>query len=341
MPLSRTRKLIWFFIGLSALALALISFSSILGITELVYPIRIDSAYVKAVNQKKLNKAELQDSLRSRPFFYKPEQLDLKYEPFRVTASDSIHLNGWYFEPLSEETGITLLLIHDIRESKLSYLETARAFTERGFRVCAMDMRACGESEGSYFTMGVLSASDISIILDSLYCRPETRYTGILGVGTGAAIAIHTLSFDKRPVALVVQNSFASLTAYFSRYAHKKWGVLGSWFFPWMKKELDKQMGFNSDSLNLQDKISRITTPTLFIAKAGESLDDLKETHLLFETSPAEKKEFIFFRGADESDQEKKQYIDRISAFINTAVPKKAKPTRFRKLVSNDHPLHH
>ncbi len=341
MSLSRTRKLIWFFIGLSAFGLALISLSSIFGITELVYPIRIDSSYVQAINQKQGGKPEPRDSLRSLPVFFKPEQLHLRYEPFQVTVSDSIHLKGWYFEPMTEETGVTLLLIHDIRESKLSYLETARGLVERGFRVCAMDMRACGESEGGYFTMGMLSASDISIILDSLYCRPETRYTGLIGVGTGAAIAIHTLTFDKRPVALVVQNSFSSLTAYFSRYARKKWGVLGTWFFPWMKKELDKQMGFNSDSLNLQDKISRITTPTLFIAKAGESLDDLKETHLLFESSPAEKKEFIFFRGADESEQEKKQYIDRISAFVNTAVPKKAKPTRFRKLVSNDHPLHH
>lgn len=344
MTISRAKKLIWFFIGLLFFSLALICFSSIFGITELIYPVKIDSAYVAAVHLKPTTQNQPVDTINPITYYSTPEQLGIRYEPFDIITRDSIKLKGWYFQPQLEETGLTILLIHDIQESKYSFLEDAKAFSERGFRVCMVDMRACGESDGTYFTMGTVAAQDISQILDSLYCRPETRDIAILGSGTGAAIGIQCISYNKRPVALVVQNCFLTLTGYFSRYAKRKWGILGTWFFPLMKRELERQMGFNSDSLNLQNKISDINTPSLFIAKAKESLEELKETHLLYESSPAEKKEFIFFRGAYEGvfdAKEQKEYYDRISAFINTSIPKTNKKTRFRKLVTNDHQSNH
>ena len=336
----RAGKLILFFIVLFSLAVVIIGFSSIIGITELVYPVKIDSAYVMAT-QRDLNQPKSgSDSLDPGLFLFKPEQLDMAYEDFIIKTKDSLLLKGWYFLPRHDESGICLLIIHDISESKITYLEAARAFTERGFRVCCVDMRACGTSQGSYFTMGAISSSDISIILDSLYSKPETRNIAVMGVGTGAAIALQAATYDQRPIAWVIQNSFVSLTAYFSRYARHKWGLLGNWFFPYMKKELDRQMGFNSDSLNLQKIIASVTKPTLFVARAKERIEDLKDTHLLFEISPAEKKEFVFFREQttrDSSNEQQKAYFDKISAFISTSVPKKEKRTKFKRLVINDH----
>ena len=90
--------------------------------------------------------------------------------------------------------------------------------------------------------------------------------------------------------------------------------------------------------------IKSVNKPTLFIAKAKESLDDLKETHLLFELSGAEKKDFLFFRdpaGETPDIENQKEYYDKISGFISTAVPKKTKRTRFKKLVNNDYQVDH
>jgi len=342
MTRSRARKLLIFFAALAGLAALIISFSSILGITELVYPVRIDSAYVVAMQRN--SKGSTQDSIDPSRYLYKPEQLALGYENLSVQTNDSLELKGWYFPPFYEELGITILIIHDINESKISYLQAAKAFSERGFRVCCMDMRGCGASEGEYFTMGTVTSTDISNILNRLYARPETKHIALMGSGTGAAIAIQSFVYDQRPIALVAQNSFASLTAYYSRFARIKWGILGRWFFPLMKKELDAQTGFNSDSLNLQKMILRVTKPTLFVARAKESIDDLKETHLLFELSPSAKKEFVFFRDKAANDtltEPHKAYYDKISAFISTSVPKKEIRTRFRKLVLNDHKVNH
>jgi pimeloyl-ACP methyl ester carboxylesterase len=343
MTRSRVTKLIFFFIALAFVAGVIFAFSSILGITELVYPVKIDSAYVTAL-QRSREREIIADTVNPALFLFKPEQLEMQYENMKVMTYDSLLLSGWYFMPVYEELGITILIIPDINESKISYLEGAKAFTERGFRVCCVDMRACGESEGSYFTMGTISAIDIRSILDSLYCRPETKHVAVMGTGTGAAIAIQAASYDQRPIALIAQNAFAGLTGYFSRYASHKWGVLGKWFFPLMKKELDRQTGFNSDSLNLQKLVLRISKPSLFIARAKESIEDLKETHLLYERSKALKKEFLFFGEMMEEDlsqTEQKDYYDKISAFISTAIPKKVKRTRFKKLVLDDHPVNH
>lgn len=331
-----TTKLLIFSALLFTLASLTITFSSIFGIAELVYPVRVDSAYIASKQINLSKEVRLKDSLNPVMFLYKPEQLQLKYVNFPVKTSDGILLKGWYFASSTVETGITILLIHDINESKINYLEAAKAFTDRGFRVCCIDMRGCGESEGDYFTMGQLSAQDISIILDSLYGKPETNHVSIIGIGTGAAIAIQAVSIDHRPVSLIVQNGFASLTDYFNRYAIRKWGIAGKWFFPFMKKELDKQMGFNSDSLNLQVLIGQVSIPTLFIAKARDLIEDLKETHLLFERSGTSKKEFIFFSDDKEEnyfEKNEKEYYDKISAFISTSIPQKSNQTRFRKFV--------
>ena len=153
-------------------------------------------------------------------------------------------LKGWYFKPATVCNGTTILIIHDINESKISYLMAAKAFTERGFDVCCVDMRACGESGGTYFTLGTLISNDISIILDSLFCKPEINEIALFGAGTGAAIVIQAASYDPRPMAVIVQNSFTRLTGYYSRYARHKWGIVGDWFFPQMKKELENQAGF-------------------------------------------------------------------------------------------------
>jgi predicted alpha/beta-fold hydrolase len=336
----RVKKLLLFFIALIILSAGIISFSSIFGITELVYPVKVDSAYVAALQMSSSKKADSINAFNPELFLFKPEQLDLNYQKFNVETFDSLMLTGWYFTPAHEETGISILIVHDINESKINYLEAAKAFTERGFRVCCVDMRACGESEGNYFTMGSVSTKDISTILDSLYCKSATHHVAVFGIGTGAAIAIQELAHDQRPMALVVQNCFTALTGYYSRYAKRKWGILGKWFFPLMKKELDRQMGFNSDSLNLQQLIVRVQKPSLFVAKAKESLEDLKETHSLFELSKAEKKDFIFFNetsGMDSAMEQQKEYYDKISAFISTAAFTKQKHTRFKKLVLNDH----
>jgi|GEM_PF-1001185 len=339
---SRIRKLLIFFAALAILAMVIISFSSIFGITELINPVRIDSAYVKALQINETQNAEDGQPLDPAKFIYNPEQIGLEYEDFHVKTNDGYLLRGWYFNPLNTVSGITILIIPDINESKISWLPAAKAFTERGFHVCCIDMRACGESEGAYFTMGSISTSDISNILDSLYSRVETRYISLFGAGTGAAIAIRAMTIDQRPICMEIQNCFATLTGYFSRYATHKWGMMGRWFFPVMKKELDKQMGFNSDSLNLQQLITRIRKPSLFLARAKESIDDLKETHLLYELSPAQKKEFVFFSEKSEADStldQQKEYYDKISAFISTSIPKKEKRTRFKKLVLNDLPV--
>lgn len=339
-PFSRGIKLFIFFILLIGMAGVIFIYSSILGIGELVYPVKVDSAYVAARQLNFLKHKKPTDTIPSDMFLYKPEQLELNYETILFQTTDSIILKGWYFKPKTECRGITILIIHDLNESKLSYLVAAKAFTERGFDVCCVDMRACGESGGSYFTFGTLISKDISIIMDSLFCRPEIDEIAMFGIGTGAAIAILAASYDQRAAVLIVENCFVNLNVYFSRYATHKWGILGTWFFPQMKKELNNQMGFHSDSLNLQEIIMRVSKPMLFVAKAKERIEDLKETHLLFECSPAERKEFIFFRestGSENLLEQEKAYYDKISAFISTSVPKKEKKTKFKKLVLNDH----
>src|SRR6185295_3568785 len=87
-------------------------------------------------------------------FYYNPGDLNLRYENFNVRTSDWQTLRGWYIA--SDDTeAITLLLIHDLSESKIAYINFISQMHDRGLNVCVVDMRAHGNSDGTTFSPGI------------------------------------------------------------------------------------------------------------------------------------------------------------------------------------------
>jgi hypothetical protein len=318
------------------IAIALYFISAQFSITDLIYPVKIDSAYMH--NEQLQYEKELSEgkTKSGKIFLYNPSQFGLISEDISIRTNDNITLKGWYITDSTVTSGTTLILIPDLKESKFNYIATASELVARGIHVCIIDMRAQGESEGRNYTMGKIVSEDISIIIDSLISKYKTENIIMMGNGTGAAIAIQSCIYEKRIKVMVSQNSFLSLNDYLEKYSEEKYGRFSKLFFKRMKKDLEEEMRFSADSLNLLEFVNCIEIPSLFITNISENYLDYKSTGKLFNKSVASKKEWKVFKNIvqdEKNSEEKKKYYDKIASFINSNIPKKKKQSKFKKLV--------
>jgi pimeloyl-ACP methyl ester carboxylesterase len=130
---------------------------------------------------------------------------------FRVTtgppeASIAYEVDG------AQEPVATVLVLHGIRDTRVSMLGWASLLGSTGMRAVLVDLRGHGRSTGSTLSYGVLDAADLSRVLDDLQARGlRAGHVGVLGVSYGAATAIEWAGADSRVERVVAIAPFASL----------------------------------------------------------------------------------------------------------------------------------
>lgn len=335
-----------FFYLLSALLLLLAAFiylSPNLVTSDFIYPDRIDSLYVRFHSVLAVKAPTKDQHLNSPSNLYNPGDLALPYEKFDVKAMDGSVLRGWFVES-PDTPANTLLLLHDLDESKINYLDQLKQFHDRGLNVCAMDLRAHGNSEGTEFSPGMISVLDVKMIMDQLLRRKSTHHLIVMGKGLGAAIALQVAAYDGRCDVIVLQSPFDNLNTYLERYAQKKWGPLKVLWYPVFRRKVEEQLQFPIHDLDLGAIAKYVKTPSLFIAMANDEMVYTTEILSIYDSSAAELKELFLVTRMDSvsgSHPGGEEYYNRISEFINTALPRKAKTTRYKKLALNDQQGHH
>jgi pimeloyl-ACP methyl ester carboxylesterase len=115
----------------------------------------------------------------------------------------------------------TILVLHGIRDSKLSSLASARGHVRRGYRVVILDSRGHGESTGPYLTYGVKEATDLHALVDHLESKGQlTRPLIVIGTSYGAATALQYAAGDARVAKVVAISAFASMRELIPAYLH-------------------------------------------------------------------------------------------------------------------------
>src|SRR5436190_13111171 len=108
-------------------------FFSFAGVDELINPTRVDSMYVK-VQEIDYNTHQGQsDNKRNTHFYYSPADFNMPYNELEVKTIDSLILKGWYISSNDRNNHTTILIIHDLNESRITSLLAAKQFNERGY----------------------------------------------------------------------------------------------------------------------------------------------------------------------------------------------------------------
>lgn len=322
-------------IGLLIIAGSLYFFSYA-GVNELITPIRVDSLYVQA-QKADYERQRTDERNRINPhFYYSPDNFGMCYNNLEAVSIDSLKLKGWYITSDDLTNSTTILIIHDLNESRITSLETAKQFNDRGYSVCLFDMRAHGVSEGEIATYGYMEKYDIRTIIDTLMKHDPSKNIAVLGIGAGADIALQAANIDIRIKVIIAQSPFNNLYNFVKIYADEKWGVLNGILFPRIKGHLEDELKFDLSSIDMTRLAKKITVPTLFIAGTSDKILKSQYTREVFQECVALKKQYWPVKNAKHSSIEEtaaEAYYNRISVYIINNMPKKVKKTRFKKLV--------
>jgi pimeloyl-ACP methyl ester carboxylesterase len=137
----------------------------------------------------------------------------------QATLTDGHTMDYWLIKASPEITAhtnnqavATIVMVHDLGESKSRLLKLGRRLGELGYDVVLPDLRRHGRSTGDYFTYGAREKDDLRTLMDQLR-REQAVSPKIVafGEGVGASIAIIYASYDPNCMGIVAYQPYADL----------------------------------------------------------------------------------------------------------------------------------
>lgn len=319
-------KLFFAFSSIILLVAAFIYLSPALITNDFIYPLRVDSIYVR---YHSVPNTAIDSNVLS------PTDEGLIYKDITIKVNNGVELKGWYI-PTIDTPANTVMIIHDLNQSKIMLLDHIRQLHDRGLHIFVVDLRAHGTSDGQVFTPGMPVIADMKISLDTLLKMQDTKHIVLFGMGIGAAIAMQTAVYDGRCDALILQSPFNNLQTYLDRYSYNKWGGMKYLWYPIFKKKVEKLLQYPIAELDLAKIASYSDLPVLFITGGDDEDVYTSETLQVYLASASPKKELFLVKNAGHYNIAAvggEKYYNRISNFILNILPKQPKKTRFKKLV--------
>ena len=135
-----------------------------------------------------------------------PDKLGLTYENVTLTTRDGLKIAGWY---VPSQNGAVIIALHGYNGNRTHVLFHAQLLAKHGYGVMMIDQRCQGDSDGKLYAFGWDADQDVFAALDYLVGRPEVdaNRIGILGLSSGAEIAIEAAAGDMRLHAVVSEGA--------------------------------------------------------------------------------------------------------------------------------------
>ena len=248
-----------------------------------------------------------------------PPRPEAASEAWSLVSEDGLTLRGTHFSP-PVPSHRWAILVHGYGRDQRFVRDVAAEYLRRGYEVLTPDMRAAGESDGTYLTMGVKESEDVAAWARQIVSRDDEARIALHGISMGAATAMMAAGRDGMPpqvAALVEDCGYTSAYVMFSAQLKKLFGLPA---FPVM---------------NCVDVVSRIKTgawlsdaapvermptlPTLFIHGEADGLAPVKMLDELCEASGAKVKARLVLPGVGHADAKQDAptlYYETVFSFL-------------------------
>jgi uncharacterized protein len=144
-----------------------------------------------------------------------PRDLGMEFETVSFQVIDEstggkIKIAGWWI-PTPEARGKSAIILHGYSDAKVGGIAWAPMLRSLGFNILALDLRAHGESGGSFTTAGFWERHDITQVIDQTKSeRPrDFEQVVLFGVSIGAAVAAATAAIRTDLAAVILESPFS------------------------------------------------------------------------------------------------------------------------------------
>ena len=148
------------------------------------------------------------------------------HEDVSFRSADGVRLSGWYVPP---RNGAAIVLVHGGGGDREGLELHATMLTRHGYGVLLYDERGRGQSGGRSDAFGWDWAGDVESAVSFLE-QHGVRHVGVLGLSTGAEVALTSAAEDHRIAAVVADGAEARTMDDFEHQSGlDKWSSLPYW----------------------------------------------------------------------------------------------------------------
>jgi pimeloyl-ACP methyl ester carboxylesterase len=213
----------------------------------------------------------------------------------QFTLADGTDIHVWVMLAAADYTVSTggqpkgsVLMVHDIGDSRASLLKIAKELATVGYDVVLTDLRTHGRSTGEYFTYGAKEKQDLKVIMDQLL-RDNTVNPNVFafGEGLGGSIAIGYAAIDPNCQGVIALQPHASPRSTLKKsmtYKFVKDEQLSN-----VMHDAARKGRFDLAETSAVQSARRLTCPLLVMAKADSWLSKDTDSKDIYEAASGPK----------------------------------------------------
>ena len=253
------------------------------------------------------------------PEFVAAERPDARSEAWEIQSADGLALRGICFFP-AQESHRWAILVHGYGCTKEFSWDYAEEYLKQGYNVLTPDLRASGESDGTYLTMGTKEGEDIVLWAEKILQRDPDARIVLHGVSMGAATVLMASALHPAGVVAVVEDcGYTSAYTMFTEQLEKIFGLPEFPVMPCVDLVSRFKMGCALSDANPLESVRRASLPMLFIHGDGDQLVPYGMMQELYDASSATKKEALTVIGAGHASSkaaDPEKYFQKIFSFL-------------------------
>jgi len=256
----------------------------------------------------------------------KPQaDLDFRKEIWQEISFDGLKLTASHFTP-KEKSDKWVVVVHGYGRSQNSVWDIANQYLKNGYHVLVPDLRASGESEGSYLSMGYFESDDVKLWIDQIVQSVPKAEIVLHGVSMGAATVIQASvkSLPDNVKAIVEDCGYTSAYTMFSLQLKKLYGLPAFPIMDFVNVLCKTKAGYYLSDANPLAVIDKNRIPMLFIHGGKDELAPFDMMLQLYEAANCEKEklEIVEAGHADSRNVDPVAYYKKVFSFIDQYIYK-------------------
>ena len=289
----------------------------------LIYWYVVRFAFNQCINSHKKNKEESMNLLTKRGIYDIREYDFLEFENLEIESDDGCKLKGYYLDFFPESKKF-IIISHGYTGNHYMSLQFLNIFKSEGFNVLLIDVRAHGDSGGSYPTYGILEQKDLDKWVDLMKVKVGDDITiGLHGQSMGAATVLMYGGKHHDKINFIIADCGYSNGKELLKYKFKMSKVPFAPFYPILNLVFKIKCKFSMNDVSPIDDIKNSEIPTLFIHGTKDITVPVWMSKEMYKAKKGNKNEIYIVEGANHVcsyDVNEEEYKKTVKNFIKNVL---------------------